>query len=208
MGAGGRRRFPDLTFEGEPIDDQAELKGLPETLVDILREVNGFIAFRGGLHVRGVASSPPWHSLIRACQGEDAFHWHYRSLAKTDVLFAEDAMGDQFLLRNGEVWKLAAEIDEVDLVSPSLDDFFASCEEDPVDFLALHPLLQLERDGYRLQPGELVNAYPPFCTLQSGEGRVSLRAVPTEEQHYFLRRVSATIRDLPEGASVEFKIIE
>jgi hypothetical protein len=72
----------------------------------------------------------------------------------------------------------------------------------------MYPLMQLECDGQHLQPGELVNAYPPFCTIQSGEGRVTLRAVPTEEQHYFLRQVSATMRDLPEGGSVEFKVVE
>jgi len=63
----------------------------------------------------------------------------------------------------------------------------------------------LEGDGHSLAPGELINAYPPFCTSQSSGGEVSLRAVPAEEQRYFLAELASQIRDLPPGAPFEVR---
>lgn len=125
-------------------------------------------------------------------------------MAQADVPFAEDALGDQFFLRGDNVWRLFAETDEAELISDSLNDFLASCEHDPVRFLALEPLLQLESEGHQLRPGELINAYPPFCTKEASDG-VSLSAVGADERKYFLEQLAATMRVLPEGGQLEIK---
>jgi hypothetical protein len=199
--------LPGLIYTGTAPSDPGLLSALPEELRGRLRETNGVVAFRGGLHVRGAVDGPKWHSLAAAWRGEEAFHHHYRSLTPDDIPFAEDALGDQFFLRGAEVWKLMSETDDANQISASLDGFLASCEADPVAFLLLEPLLRVEQDDGPLKPGQLINAYPPFCTSQAADG-VSLRAIPAEEQLSFLRHISATFRDLPDGASVDFKVVD
>jgi hypothetical protein len=122
-----------------------------------------------------------------------------------DIPFAEDAVGDQWLLRDGQVLRLAAETGEVEPLGLDLESFFAAIEDDPVETLGLHPLLQLQQEGGKLEPGELISVYPPFCMKESADG-VSLRAVPARERHAFLRDLAAQLRDIPEGASVEFRV--
>ncbi len=55
-------QFPDITFEGPLISDQNFLNALPEDLKSILKIKNGFIAFAGGFHMRGICEEPSWHS--------------------------------------------------------------------------------------------------------------------------------------------------
>src|SRR4051812_2832298 len=98
-------RLDHTTYVGPPIDDGEVLNRLPADLARLLHEVNGFIAFEGGLHVRGACHRPAWHSLRNAWVGEDAFHRLYDGVQTEDVPFAEDCMGDQFLLREGRVWR-------------------------------------------------------------------------------------------------------
>jgi hypothetical protein len=203
-------QLPDITYRGEPIADSDRLlaQNLPASLCEALVATNGVVALRGGLHVRGFVNEPRWHSIEAAWRGPDAFCRHYRSLTEKDVPFAQDALGDQFFLRDHQVWKLLAETDDAELIGESLDDFLESVLRDPVGFLSLEPLLQLEKDGSSLNPGELINAYPPFATAQSAGGNVSLRAVPMNEQRYFLEQLSATLRDLPPGEGFEVKFVD
>ena len=187
--------LPDITFRGSNVRDELLARQLPNPLRNALGVVNGVVAFRGGLHIRGAVDEPAWHSLGAAWRGK-------RSLTEGDVPFGQDALGDQFFLHGQEVWRLLVEIDAVEAVSSSLGDFIESCVQDPVGFLSLEPLLRLEQEGSHLNPGEMINAYPPFATSESSAGNVSLRAVPIDEQLHFLEQLSGTLRDLPPGAPV------
>ena len=55
-----------VAFFGPPIDDEELFSQLPGNLSDLLRQINGFIQFQGGLHVRGLCRAPIWHSLRNA----------------------------------------------------------------------------------------------------------------------------------------------
>jgi hypothetical protein len=132
-----------VTYRGQTVHDEVDLLDLPAPLASVLRDVNGFVAFRGGLHIRGVVKAPKWHSLADRWQGENALCQHYRSITKVDVPFGENALGDQFFLRSGAAWRLFAETDEVERISDSLDVFFDLCLGDSIEFLGLHAMLQL-----------------------------------------------------------------
>src|SRR5688500_691944 len=101
-----------VTFTGPPIDDEEILARLPASLAGILRQLTGFIQNHDGLHVRGACREPAWHSLRDAWLGEQAFHRLYPDVRPDDVPFAEDCLGDQFLLREGRVWRLYGETGE------------------------------------------------------------------------------------------------
>lgn len=196
-----------MTFVGPALDDAELLARLPPNLRGLLEQVNGFIQYHGGLHVRGACRGPAWHSLRDAWLGENAFHRLYPDVRDDDIPFAEDCMGDQFLLRGGQVWRLAAETGELEFQAGALADFLHAAQEDPVEFLTIQPLLQFQQDGGNLAPGQLLAAFPPFCTQQAADG-VTLAAVPAEERRRFLAEFASQIHDVPDGGAIDFKIVD
>jgi hypothetical protein len=123
---------------------------------------------------------------------------------QSDVPFAEEACGDQFLLRDGRVFRLAAETGETGVVAESLSAFLAAVRDDGVRTLGLEPLLAFLKEGQRLEPGQLLSVYPPFCTVEAKDG-VSLKAIPSEERIAFLAGLAQQLKNVPDGAQVELK---
>jgi len=183
-----------ITYQGPPVDDLQLLDRLPENLETLLNSLNGFIQFGGGLHLRGACFAPEWHSLRRAWLGPTSISDLFANVDPTWVPFAEDCVGDQFLLRNKDVLRLSAETGEVDDLRMSLKDFLSSANADPIDFLALEPLLQFTEDQGGLPEGQLLHVYPPFCAKESAQG-VSLKAIPAWELHKFHSHLA---KNLPE----------
>jgi hypothetical protein len=190
--------LPGTTFIGGALEDAAALDVLPDSLAEVLSERNGIVAFEGGLHVRGICDSPTWHSLDRVWMRDRAFHVLYQDVEERDVPFAQDAVGDQWLLRDEQVIHLATETGEIDPLGQTLSEFFEAARADPLAVLGLHPLLQFQQDGGTLLPGQLLSVWPPFCAVEAAEG-VSLAAVPTEERLGFLAEFS---RQLPPDGNV------
>ncbi len=191
-----------VTFRGPEITGSPLLDRLPEGYADVLRQLNGFIAFGGGLHVRGVCEAPAWHSLEAAWLGEHALHYLFPVLRATDVPFGEDCVGDQFILRDGEVHRLSAESGELKTLGLGFVEFIEQAAARPVHFLMLRPLLNFQGEGNRLQPGELLGVYPPFVTAESAQ-QVSLRAVPAHERIAFLADFARQFAGVADGESVQ-----
>jgi hypothetical protein len=196
-----------VTFVGPPIDDAELLARLPKNLAGLLQQINGFIQYKGGLHVRGACLEPAWHSLRDAWLGEHAFHQLYPDVQPDDVPFAEDCMGDQFLLRDGQVWRLAAETGEMGSLAVTLGEFLHSVQAEPIQYLSMQPLLQFQQEGGNLEPGQLLAAFPPFFVKQAADG-VRLAAIRGDERRRFLADVAAQIRDVPDGGEIVFKFVD
>lgn len=196
-----------VTYVGPALDDKEMLAHLPDDLAGLLQQMNGFVQFSGGLHVRGACRAPAWHSLRNAWTGTDAIHRLYPAVRTDDIPFAEDCMGDQFLLRAGQVRQLSAETGELEPMRMGLRKFFDEVEASPVEFLSMQPLLQFIEEGGGLKPGQLLQAWPPFFIKQS-EHAVSLAAIPTLERRRFLADIAAQIRDVPDGDWIEFKFVD
>jgi hypothetical protein len=197
----------DLTrasFVGPGSRDLLGGENLPHDLRKLLMSTNGFVVFEGGLHVRGVCDRPDWHSLERVWTGNDGLTSLFSAVLPADIPFAEDFIGDQFLLRKGSVVRLCGETGEAHEIGTSLDEFLCSASEDPDGFLSLNLLRQFQRGGGTLEPGKLLSAYPPLCTKESAKG-VSLRSIPALERIRFLADFSRQIADLPEGTSIRPK---
>jgi hypothetical protein len=197
----------EVSFIGPRVDSQSPaLTQLSEDLADLLRQVNGFVQFGGGLHVRGLCPSLPWHDLGSVLSGDGALHAKYPALAQTDELFAQDCVADQFFLREGLVWKLWAETGDIEPLDVTLMNFLAAASADPVGFLEMHPLLQFRREGGKLDPGQVLHVYPPFCTKESARG-VSLKAVGCEEALAFLADFSRHLASLPDGTPMQIRVV-
>jgi hypothetical protein len=196
----------DFTFLGPEIDDLELLERLPRDLQQLLTKQNGCIMFNGGLHIRGASTSPIWHSIREAWFGKRAFHKYYKKVKKSDVPFAQDSVGDQFLLRDQKVIRLSAEDGNVVPTHLTLEDFLEASEENPVDFLGLQPLQQFTANGKSLVPGYLLLAYPPFCAIESASG-VKLSAVPADELLKFHIDLSKKMAILKSNQKLRIKVI-
>lgn len=194
--------FPGLTFTGPEADDGEILEAVGSDLRRFLVSVNGLIVYGGGLHIRGACTEPRWHSIRDAWHGRDAFHRHYGRVLPGDVPFAEDAVGDQWLLRDRLVHKLSAETGDMHDLGVTFTQFLAAIEASPVQALGLQPLLQFQSDGGRLEPGQLLNVYPPFCTKEAAHG-VHLAAVPADERRNFLVELA---RNLPSEGQFRIEV--
>jgi hypothetical protein len=191
-------------FRGPPIDDPDVLPKLSAAHRQLLETVNGYVAYHGGFHVRGACLFPTWHSLREAWSGANAIHRLFPAVSPEDVPFAQDALGDQFVLRDGCVWKLDAEIGELKSLGMPLWDFDAAVRADPDGFLNLAPLRRFQAEGGTLEPGQLLSVVPPFVVKH--EGDESYRAMAAQDRLSFLSDLAAQLRDVPDGTQIQFKV--
>ena len=194
--------LPHLLYSGPALDDPEVLAQLPAGLADALRGRNGCVAYLGGLHVRGACRGPAWHSLRHAWHGADALHHLFAEVQPSDVPFAEDAFGDQFLVRERAVVRLHGELGEISDAAESLDGFFTALAADPERVLDYQPLLTFRQAGGELRPGQLLAAFPPFVLQAEGSTR-ELRAVDALEQRRLLAQLARRLHGLPDGAEVK-----
>lgn len=201
-------KLENINYQGPDYEMDEELEPqLPDNLVSLLKQINGFIQFGGGLHVRGACREPEWHSISAAMKGSDAIHEKFEEVETTDVPFAQDCVADQYLLRDGIVHKLFSETGEVKSLDLGLGAFLSAASNDPVEFLGLHPLLQLHEEDKQLEPGQVIHVYPPFCTEESKNG-VSLTPVSWQEALGFLSDLAKKIRLVGTGNKIEFRVAE
>lgn len=197
----------DITYEGPPIDDPETLALLPADLRNLLEQINGFIQFGGGLHVRGACTEPAWHSIKEAMSGELALHERYPNVLPIDIPFAQDAVGDQYLLRDGMVYWLYGETGDMESLRTGLIEFFEAAQKAPDQYLGLQLLRQFVEGGGTLQPGELLHVYPPLCTVEAKSG-VSVTAVPAAERLKFLGQFAAQVRGVSAGGQIDMRVEE
>jgi hypothetical protein len=193
-------------YVGPPIDDPQILERLPVEYRDLVARANGYVAYHGGLHVRGACLTPEWHSLRAAWDGERAVHRLWPTVSPDDVPFAQDALGDQFVLRRGQVHRLAAETGELESLGVDLAGFDAAVRVDPFEYLSLGPLEAFRGEGGVLQPGQLLSVYPPYC-VDSADARRSFRPIAAADRLGFLASLAAQLHNLPDGTAVRFDIL-
>lgn len=77
------------------------------------------------------------HAFAGKCvmSADRAFHRLYPNIRAADIPFAQDQVGDQFLIRDGAVVRLAAESGDVEPLASSIEDFFQKVTEDIEGFL-------------------------------------------------------------------------
>jgi hypothetical protein len=197
----------DITWAGPPIDDLQLLSKLPDDLTKLLKSVNGFIQFGGALHVRGACQNLEWHSLRHAWESTDAFHRHYRTVKRSDVPFAQSALGDQYFIRDNEVYRLDTECDEIESLDMDFKTFLEEVQSEPIGALNLEPLEEFWDHGGALEPGHLLSVMPPFVLAQP-DTKYSYRAISALDRLRFLADFAKQIRDLPDGATISFKLEE
>lgn len=131
-------------------------------------------------------------------------HVLYPDVHASDIPMAEDCFGDQYLIRDDLVIRLAGETGEVESMECDWPEFLAQAEADYIGYLNLGFLERFRKQSGPLAPGYLINAYPPFATK---EGRnPSLRAIPALELRWAHADFARQIRDIPDGGKIEIVV--
>jgi hypothetical protein len=195
-----------ITYEGQKITDADILNNVSSEYRNLLKQINGFILYGGGLHIRGACKSPKWHSLRNVWTGGFALHKFYSAILESDVPFAQDCVGDQFILRQHEVYRLEAETGRLEGLRVDLKEFLKRTQKNPLEYLSLYPMVRYQMEGKSLKPGELLSVYPPLCVEESSQG-VSIKAIPMFDRLRFLANFSRQTAELPDGSKIEAKIV-
>ena len=167
--------FKGTTYLGEAITDQSLLSLLPDDLQSFYKDINGLIAFQGGLHIRGCVTAPEWHSLRNVWKGAWALHRIFSNLRESDIPFAQDCLGDQFFIRMGTIWRLIVDTGDIEDLEVELYDFFEDAVNDPVEYLDLEPLVYFLEEGNILDVGQVLKVSPPF-TIEADKYEIT--AIP------------------------------
>jgi len=179
--------FKGVTFQSiEPLDKDL-LARLPDDLKDFYQSSNGIIAFNGGLHIRSCVNTDSWNSLGRYWNGEKSLHRDYPNLLSSDIPFAQDCLGDQFFMRDDSIWLMSAETGEVMDLEVELDEFLELSIEDPVEFLAMEPLLHHMDSEGALPLGHLVHVVPALSLDLPEETAYHIDALPIDERMAWLK---------------------
>lgn len=179
--------FKGVIFKCEEAINRELFQKLPEDLQDFYESINGLLAYNGGLQIRSCTDSGSWHSLARFWTGELALHKTYPNLLESDIPFAQDCVGDQYFMREDGVWLLSAETGECMDMEVDLDEFFESAIEDPVEYLAMEPLVHLlDRDG-GLPIGELVHVVPGLSLDLPEDTPYHIESLPVAERILWLK---------------------
>lgn len=154
--------FKGITYINHACDYPDMIDALPDEMRAFYKEINGLVAYNGGFQIRGCGTSPSWNSLEDAWKGPHALHKTYPNLSEEDIPFGQDCLGDQYVFKAGSVWQLLTETGDLDDLELEFDEFIDEVIEDPVEFLALYPLLEFIDSGNELKPGELLVPSIPF----------------------------------------------
>lgn len=181
--------------------------GAPEQLVPLLELSNGFYAFESALHVfpAGAAGS----ELPGLGEWNSATLWRdaYKELAEGLLFFAEDVFGGQFALRGSEVVTFEPETGEVEVLAGDIEQWAAAVLADYQLLTGFGLAHEWQSSHGALAPGTRLLPKRPF--VLGGEFAVdNLYALPAAQGMRLRGQLALQIRDLPDGATIQFKIVE
>ena len=179
---------------------------LAAELVEFLQKKNGFYAFEAALHVLPAQAGGPDMGLSD-WNSEQLWIHEYGGLAKGLVFFAEDIFGCQFCMKADGIYQFDPETAATERLGSNLDDW-ADAILHNYSYLTGYPLAHEWQElngviapGFRLVPKQ------PF--FAGGEFSVQNLAPLSAVAAMRMRgRIAVQIKDLPDGAKIELKIVD
>jgi hypothetical protein len=137
----------------------------------------------------------------------DLWRYEYEDLAEGLFFFAEDAFGNQFCLREDGVCSFDVETGECQLIGRSVEDWAHGVLSD-YELLTGYPLFHERQVSYgRVPAGSRLLPVVPFV-LGGEYSLANLRVAGAVSGMRSRGNLARQIRDLPDGAQIEFKVID
>jgi len=186
---------------------QPEVTGLPSGLGDLLRRTNGFLAFESALHVLPSGPVSDGTMSVQLWNDPDLWRSSYDGMADGLFFFAEDIFGGQFALGSQGVVSFDPETGDVERIAADLEGWADRVLAD-YQLLTGFPVAHSWQELHgQLSPGMRLIPKRPF--VLGGEFvPENLYPLDAAKGMRFRGDLATQIRDLPEGASVSFKIVE
>jgi len=174
-------------------------------LAKVLSRRNGFYAYESALLVRGIDTVPPPRD-IATWNAPDTWLAQYDSFELGPMLcFAEDVFGNQFAIASGRVMLFDPETGNSEEVSETLKDWARIVVDDCAYYTGYPVAHEWQVKNGALRPGTRLMPKIPFVC--GGEFAVSnLALIEEREGMAFRASLARQIKDLPDGATINFKI--
>lgn len=192
------------------INDAAlgDLGNMPEELVEILLQKNGFYAFESALHVFPLATSCSGINDFSLQQWNASGLWrnYYGNLISGLVFFAEDVFGGQFGFKGREIVYFDPESGELSVVGDSVEAWVEILLSDYKNITG-YPLAHAWQSINGSIPiGKRLLPKIPF--ILGGEYSVgNLFAVDSIKGMQYRGELWTQICNLPDGAKVQLKVL-
>lgn len=192
----------ELQAEAAEIPSEALFQELWENL---LSKKNGFYAFEGAIFVRPLTSVEGVYGII---EWNSATLWRGRYANCDNLLFfAENIFGEQYALSENGIVLFDPELGETRHISDDLEGWAKELLADP-SFWTGHPLAHL----WQVEHGELpkgMRLIPKQPFVLGGNFEVSNLVAKQDAVAMRIRSdLASKLRELPDGATVEFVITE
>ena len=188
------------------LEDFSSYGRLGDELLAMLNLKNGFYAFESALQIFPAAHFVQEMTLSR-WNSHGLWKFEYRGLAEGKLFFAQEAFGNQFCIFQDQVWFFDAETGDMEFSADSINGWVDKILAD-YGMQTGYPLMRdWQKINGKIQASHRLMPKTPF--VLGGEYALSnlysLNAVSAMKSRGNLAK---QIKDLPDGAQVEFKIID
>jgi hypothetical protein len=180
--------------------------GEGSNLFPLLVARNGFYAFDGALHVFSDAGDEHEPGVI-AWNESALWRADYDGMADDALFFAEDVFGVQFCLRRGTVSTFDPETAQFEITAKSIDDWCLGILRDSRTSTGWPMAREWCEVHGRIPRGRRLVPTVPF--VLGGDFKLAnLKAIDAVIGMKFRASIARQIRDLPDGATVELKVVD
>jgi hypothetical protein len=167
---------------------------------------NGFYAFEGALHVYSDGGAPGEPGLVE-WNADDLWKCEYQGMAKGLLCFAEDVFGMQFCLKDGGVSRFDPETGHVEAVASDPEHWAEMILGDHELWTGFRLAHDWQVKHGPLPIGSRLVPITPF--VLGGEfTSKNLHALEAVKGMRYRASIAVQIRDLPDGASVNLRVID
>ncbi len=189
--------------QSEPRSELLKAGDRERELHSLLFGKNGFLCFESALHV---FPSGGGEISLEAWNARALWRGAYDDMANGILFFAQDVFGNQFGIAGREIISFDAETGEVEVIANSIQKWAEAVLAD-FEYMTGYPLAHSwqKKNGGLLTHERLV-AKQPF--VLGGEFDVeNLYAMDATNSMRFRGELALQIRDLPDGTSIELKVV-
>ena len=192
---------PSLSVE---LTDQAGT--LVDDLLEMLSIRNGFYALESALHVF------PSHSTesdigLDEWNSESLWRSEYKEMLGNCLFFAEDLFGSQFCIKDNKVYTFDPETGEFEYLAENIEGWAQAIIED-YNALTGYPLAHKWQQNNGVLPSNK-RLLPKIPFVAGGEFALeNLYLGDSVKAMQFRASLANQIRDLPDGAQIQFNIVD
>lgn len=174
-------------------------------LFELLAQRNGFYAFESAFHLFPLCRAA--EQGIERWNSDELWRNCYQDMTDGCLFFAEDIFGGQFCIKDDLIFTFDPETGELERLASGYEEWAQTILDD-YKVLTGQPLAHEWQERYGALPaGKRLIPRQPF--VAGGKFEIeNLYALDAVKGMRFRADLAIQLRDVPDGAQIEFKIVE